>query len=265
MLHVSYARTLWSLSELFFVRLVANIYEIRHFSRRRNRSALQGQWRHTRQHGKHLKCSYLHCSYSPFLITFLSSLFCSKLRTRSARDLIYLFKGCLLNDTLTSFTNIRLNVWMIMEDNEMARIWKEAITDWCRHLPEGNDKNYETRISTPVLNRIQNLPTIHLLCSRQFHLPALVSKLCFTWRRRLGRYTTSRAGASRYAGFIPDRGKMFLFFEPSRTALGPTQRVQTALSQRARRPGHEGEHSPPSLTTFRMPGGRPPLTFYLFL
>lgn len=38
------------------------------------------------------------------------------------RFLIYYFKACLLNDTLTSVTNIRLNVWMIMVDNKMARI-----------------------------------------------------------------------------------------------------------------------------------------------
>jgi hypothetical protein len=111
----------------------------------------------------------------------------------------------------------------------------------------------------------KKMPTIHLLCSRQLQLSALVSKLCFTWRRRLGRYTTPRAGAPRNASLIPDRVKMFLFFEPSRTALGPTQRVQTALSQCARRPGHECEYSPPSVTTFRMPGGTPPLTFFLFL
>jgi len=48
-----------------------------------------------------------------------------------------------------------VNVRMIMVDKEKARIWKEAIIGWCRHLPGRTDKNYETRISTPVLNLIQ--------------------------------------------------------------------------------------------------------------
>ena len=61
---------------------------------------------------------------------------------------------------------------------------------------------------------------------------------------------------------IPDKGKMVLL-KPSKPALGTTQRVQTALYQFARWPGHEGEHSPPSVTTFRMPGATPRITINL--
>jgi len=124
--------------------------------------------------------------------------------------------------------------------------------------PEGLTKTTQPEYR-PLFRIEYKLPTIDRLCSRQFQLPALVFKLCFTWRRRLGRYTTPRTGASRNAALIPDKEKMFLF-KHSRPALGPTQRVQTALSQCARRSGHEGEHSPPSVTTFRMPGATPPLT-----
>ena len=140
---------------------------------------------------------------------------------------------------------------------ERKRSWADAST-----CPEGLTKTTKPGYRLLFWTEYKKLPTIHLLCSHQFQLSALVFKLCFTWRRRHGRYTTPRARASRNAGLIPDTGKMVLL-KPSKPALGTTQRVQTALYQCARRPGHEGEHSPPSVTTFRKPGATPPLTINL--
>jgi hypothetical protein len=51
-------------------------------------------------------------------------------------------------------------------------------------------------------------------------------------------------------GSIPGRGKIFLFSEASRPALGPIQPpiewVPGALSLGVKRPGREADHSPPT-------------------
>jgi hypothetical protein len=60
-----------------------------------------------------------------------------------------------------------------------------------------------------------------------------------------------RAGRPRGRSSSPGRGKIFLFFTPSRPVPGPTQPpiqcIPRALSSGVKRPGSEADHSPQTI------------------